>query len=530
MLRLPKWKLIATLLVLLGGVYFAAPSFTGLKAGEESALDGGSSVRKINLGLDLRGGSELLLELDLSSYEKEIAENLAEEIKATLRKAELGYRNVVISNGDVEFEAVDEAEVAKITSVLGAELGAVESKAKDMAINVGYNDTHLQERKLKLIEQTIEIVRRRVDETGTREPIIQAQGSKRVLVQVPGLSNPEKLKSIIGKTAQLTFHMVDTDALTSMTTSDIAPPGAMILPGKDSQSEDGSRGGVVKKYIVKRRALLSGEYLVDSQATFDQGMPAVSFKFDSTGSRKFGDATSQNVNKPFAIVLDGKVLSAPVIREPILGGTGIITGDFTVEEANELALLLRAGALPVPLKIVEERTVGPSLGQDSIDAGEAACLVSLGLVIFFMLAYYGLFGVFACFSLAFNLILLVAAMSLLQATLTLPGIAGIVLTIGMAVDANVLIYERIKEESRNGLSPMAAVEAGFNRALGTILDSNITTLIAALILFWLGSGTIKGFAVTLALGIISSMFTAVFVNRLMVYSWMLKFRPARLEI
>ena len=330
----------------------------------------------------------------------------------------------------------------------------------------------------------------------------------------------------MGKTAKLTFHLLDENVTTEDQRSGRTPRGSLRLPS-DERAADGEE----RFYVIRKRVMVSGDSLVDAATTRDQmGQWAVSFRFDSSGARKFGDVTTENVGRPFAIVLDGRVISAPVIREPIVGGTGQITGNFTVEEANDLSLLLRAGALPAPMKILEERTVGPDLGADSIAAGKIACIVGLAAVILFMALYYGLFGLVADLALILNLVIMLGVLSLLQATLTLPGIAGIVLTIGMAVDANVLIFERIREEARAGRAPFSAMEAGYRRAFTTIVDSNLTTLIAAIILFVIGTGPVKGFAVTLGIGIATSMFTAMLMSRLILVAWLRRRRPALLPL
>ena len=353
------------------------------------------------------------------------------------------------------------------------------------------------------------------------EPTIQREGAFRILVQVPGLQDPSRLKEILGKTAKLDFRMVDQ----SMT----AEQAAATHPPADSEILDGEGGA---KYLIEKRPVVSGGDLVDAQPGFDQrsSEPVVNFRFNSAGARKFAEATQQNVGRPFAIVLDNKVISAPVIREPILGGSGQISGNFTVQSANDLAILLRAGALPAPLTVIEERTVGPGLGQDSINAGEHAAYVGAALVVVFMLVTYGLFGLFANIAVAINVAMIFGVLSMLNATLTLPGIAGIVLTVGIAVDSNVLIYERIREEVRAGRSAINAIDAGFSRALATILDSNITTFIAAAVLFYIGTGPVRGFAVTLGIGILTSLFTAFTLTRLIVAYWVRLYRPRTVPI
>jgi preprotein translocase subunit SecD len=373
-----------------------------------------------------------------------------------------------------------------------------------------------------VVQQSLEIVRRRIDETGTREPSVQRQGDRRIMVQLPGLRDPERIKRLLGKTAKLTFRFVDENVAADASR---LPPGTEVLT-----SDELDPYGKPRRYVVKKRVMVSGDTLTNAAATFQQGQPVVSFTFDSVGAKRFADATRDNVGKIFAIVLDNKVISAPVIREPILGGRGVISGHFTVQGAQDLALLLRAGALPAPLKILEERTVGPGLGADSIRAGKIASVLGMVAVVVFMALAYGLFGLFANVALLVNMVLILAALSGLQATLTLPGIAGIVLTIGMAVDANVLIFERIREEERAGRGPVTAIDAGYRRAMTTIVDSNLTTLIAAVLLFQFGTGPVKGFAVTLAIGLITSMFTAIMLTRLMVVTWLRRRRPRSLAI
>jgi preprotein translocase subunit SecD len=375
------------------------------------------------------------------------------------------------------------------------------------------------------LEQSLEIVRRRVDETGVVEPTIMRQGTDRLLIQLPGVQDPGRIKALLGTTAKMTFHLLeDGVARSALQRGARLPPGVDLLPG----SERGNN----ELYPVKRRAMLEGDRLVDAGAGFDQrtGEPVVNFRFDSRGAQRFAEVTRANVGKPFAIVLDGKVLSAPVIREPITGGQGQISGSFTVQAANDLAILLRAGALPAPLTVIEERTVGPGLGQDSIEKGELAAYVGSIMVIVFMLLTYRLFGVFANIAVAINVAMIFGLLSLLNATLTLPGIAGIVLTVGIAVDSNVLIYERIREELRGGRNAISAIDAGFKRALATILDSNITTFIAAAVLFYIGTGPVRGFAVTLGIGIITTVFTAFTLTRLIVAGWVRWKRPQSVPI
>ncbi|MEM9431779.1 MAG: protein translocase subunit SecD, partial [Pseudomonadota bacterium] len=370
----------------------------------------------------------------------------------------------------------------------------------------------------RTMEQSLEIIRRRVDETGTREPTIMRQGDDRILVQVPGIGSAEELLEIIGTTAKLTFHPVERVA----SSADAGGIGTVTYPSLDEP-------GVF--YVLEDVPVVSGEQLVDSQPAFDQnGLPAVNFRFNPSGGRAFGNYTAANIGNPFAIVLDEEVISAPVIQSHIPGGSGIITGNFSVEEATRLAILLRAGALPAELTVLEQRTVGPELGQDSIEAGRLACLVAFAAVLVFMALSYGLFGIFANLALILNVTLVLALLSVIGATLTLPGIAGIVLTIGMAVDANVLVFERIREELKRSKFPARAIQTGYDKALSAIVDANITTLIAAVILFALGSGPVRGFAVTLGLGIITSVFTAIYVTRLFIALWLEMRNPKTVEV
>jgi protein-export membrane protein SecD len=521
MLQIPVWQRALIGLVLLLGLLFAAPNLLSEKSAR--SLPDWLPKEQVNLGLDLQGGSYLLLEVQTDAVVEEKLTNLVEGLRQEMRGQRIGYRNLGLEGETVTFALTDPENAQKVRQIVG-DLGddVTVEVASDGAATVAYTDQAMDKMVRQAVTQSIEVVRRRIDETGVREPTIQRQGDHRIVVQLPGVNDPERMKDILGKTAKLTFRFVDEDA---RPTGDI-PPGSEVLPSDDT----GPQGNPVRRYVVEKRIMVSGEHLTDAQPTFQQGQPVVSFSFDTVGAKRFGEATQNNVGRPFAIILDGKVISAPVIREPILGGQGVISGDFTVQRANDLALLLRAGALPAPLDIVEERTIGPGLGEDSIQAGKMAAVLALIAVMIFMGAFYGLFGVLADVALIGNLILIFAALSGLQATLTLPGIAGIVLTLGMAVDANVLIFERIREEERNYKGIMSAVDAGYRRALTTIFDANITTLIAAVILYYFGSGPVRGFAVTLAIGIVTSMFTAIMVTRLMIAAWLHRRRPQALPI
>jgi preprotein translocase subunit SecD len=416
----------------------------------------------------------------------------------------------------------------ELAQPIGGVLGTGSQRSVDIVdsggglIRLTVTEAALLERTRQTIEQSIQIIEHRVNDLGTVEPSIQRQGIDRILVQVPGLQDPKRLIEILGKTAKLDFRMVDQTMTPEQALQTRPPLESEILYGqKDKQP-----------YLVEKQVLVSGADLANAQPGFDQrtNEPIVSFRFNGTGATKFARVTTENVGKPFAIVLDNEVISAPVIREPITGGSGQISGNFTVEQATDLALLLRAGALPAKLTIVEERTVGPGLGQDSIEKGKLASYVGSLMVVVFMLATYGLFGLFANIAVAVNVAMIFGLLSLLNATLTLPGIAGIVLTVGIAVDSNVLIYERIREEVRAGRTPITAIDAGFSRALATILDSNITTFIAALVLFFIGTGAVRGFAITLGIGIVTTVFTAFTLTRLIVAWWVRQWRPQRVPI
>ena len=540
MLYFSPWKVALVAVLCLLGLAFTIPNFLSKQTAD--GLPDWLPHKQVNLGLDLQGGSHLLLEVEAAVVVQERLAALVDSMRPALRAKRIGYRDlgerngaatVTIRNPEQLELAVEEIRklavpvqgnaVAGITGGLDIEVDVISTNQ----ILVTLTEEAIAERRRSAVQQSIEIVRRRIDELGTREPTIQRQGEERILVQVPGLQDPERLKSILGKTAKMVFRLVDvTTSPAEILAGGRTPPGSELLES-DERNPDGTP---VDLYVVRKRVMVSGDTLVDSSATFQDNMPVVSFRFDSVGAKRFGDATVKNVRKPFAIVLDRRVISAPVIREPILGGTGIISGNFTVQEVQDLSLLLRAGALPAPLKILEERTVGPALGADSIAAGQIACIIAFVAVMVFMVLSYGVFGLAADLALLINLFLIMGALSLLQATLTLPGIAGIVLTIGMAVDANVLVFERIREEVRTGKTPFAAMEAGYQRALGTILDANITTFIAAVILFVMGTGPIKGFSVTLGIGILTSVFTAVTVTRLMLVIWLRRTRPAALPI
>ena len=487
----------------------------------------------VNLGLDLRGGAHLLAEVQVDGVYEARMKALWPELRDTLRpeRATIGTirlqkgpkdaLTVKISQPEGMAHAIELArELARpVSSLTGVGATDLEVSGQGDLLTVTLSEAEKAASDERTLKQALEIIRRRIDEVGTREPTIQRQGRDRVLIQVPGIGSAEELKELIGTTAQLTFQPV------VKTTSDPAESpgfGNELLPSLDDEG---------RFYVLEAAPVVTGEELVDAQPSFDQnGRPAVSFRFNPTGARKFGDYTAENIGSPFAIALDGEVISAPVIQNHIPGGAGIITGRFSVEESTNLAVLLRAGALPAKLEFLEERTIGPELGADSIAAGKIACIVAFAAVLLFMVLSYGLFGLFANVALILNIALIFGLLSAIGATLTLPGIAGIVLTIGMAVDANVLIFERIREELKTAKGPARAIELGYERALSAIMDANITTFITAVILFAMGSGPVRGFSVTLGIGILTSVFTAIFVTRLLVVMWFERARPKALEL
>lgn len=487
----------------------------------------------VNLGLDLRGGAHLLAEVQVTEVYASVMNGLWPDVRDTLAAERDVVGFVTREDGPADVLRVRFSEAAgadraltlvrglatPVASLAGAGQNNIDVTLSGQILTIQMTDVEKAAVDDRTMQQSLEIVRRRIDEVGTREPTIQRQGTDRILIQVPGVGSAQEVKDIIGTTAQLTFQPVvgrTSDANAS------AGSGNMLVPSKD---EAGTF------YILERAPVVTGEELTDAQPAFDQnGRPAVNFRFNVAGARKFGDYTADNIGAPFAIVLDNEVISAPTIQSHIAGGSGIITGSFSVEESTNLAVLLRAGALPAGLTFLEERTIGPELGQDSIDSGKLAAMAGGGLVVVFMILTYGLFGFFATIALGINMAMIFGVLSLIGGTLTLPGIAGIVLTVGMAVDANVLIFERIREELRTAKGPARAIELGYERALSAILDSNITTLITAFILFALGSGPVRGFAITLGLGILTSVFTAVFVTRSLIVIWFARKRPKTIEV
>jgi preprotein translocase subunit SecD len=553
MLQIDLWKRVVIWLVCVTGLLLALPNgfYTRVEQSNDAAAEiiakGDTAERQalveqwpsflpsslVNLGLDLRGGAHLLAEVKVQDVYGARMDALWPEVRDALRpeRAAVGsFRRQQAPEGQIRLKIAKPEGMARalevvrglanpITSLTGAGASDIAVSGTGDILTIELSEAERLASDDRTVRQSLEIVRRRIDEVGTREPTIQRQGADRILIQVPGIGSASELKAIIGTTAQLTFSPVvgrgsDPDAPAGV--------GNKVIPSVD---EPGAY------YTVEAAPVVTGEELVDAQPTFDQnGSPAVNFRFNTSGARKFGDYTAENIGSPFAIVLDDEVVSAPVIQSHIPGGSGIITGNFTIEESTHLAILLRAGALPAGLEFLEERTIGPELGQDSIDAGKVATIVAFIAVLIFMALSYGLFGLFANVALILNVALIFGFLSLIGATLTLPGIAGIVLTVGMAVDANVLIFERIREELKAGRGPARAIDEGYSKALSAILDANITTFITAVILFAMGSGPVRGFAITLGLGIMTSVFTAIFVTRLIIIMWFERRRPKQIEV
>jgi protein-export membrane protein SecD len=509
--------------VLAAAFAFALPNVLSPTA--RAALPGFMPNQAMPLGLDLQGGAHLVLEVDLADVQAQAYDNLLDTVRLTLREARTAYTGLGVQSVDnapaVVVTLTNPADTATLTDKLAPE-GVMLTPGAGGSTIIQFNSNTQAAQQERALQQTLQVLRSRVDEFGVAEPVIQRLGNSRVIVELPGVRDVNRAKAAIGRTARLTFHLVDDN------------PGAVVRPDQLALTETstGADGQTIQqRLIVTKRPALSGDMLTGASAAFDQfGAPAVDIAFDARGTRAFAQISTDNVGRRFAIVLDGTVYSAPVFREPILGGRAQISGSFTAAEAQDLAAILSAGALPAKVNVVEERTVGPSLGSDSVQAGVLALVVGFVLVLIFMVLFYGLFGLFANIALFVNLVLLVAVMSAVGFTLSLPGMAAMVLTLGMAVDANVLIYERMREEMAAGKKPLAAVLGGFNGAFSTIFDSNLTTLIAAVVLFALGSGPVKGFAVSLSIGLLASMFTAITLSRWLILTWLRYARPTQLPL
>jgi protein-export membrane protein SecD len=535
MLNFSRWKSISILAAVFLGLLFALPNVVDQAVWRKLPLIG--TLNPVVLGLDLQGGSHVLLEVDRRDLETQLSKQLIADIRQTLREQKIRYSGLGRTGEAVTVRITDPAdydrallELRKLSRPVdsgifgtGSIVNEFDVRRDDALISFTFTPGGLDSKISRAVQQSLEILGKRVDELGTTEPTIQRQGVDRILIQVPGLQDPERLKALIGKTAKLQFKLL----------CESQPDAAGQKPPLDCEEFPMTEEGASPMWVqTSSRATVEGEDLADAQLAFDQrnNEPIVSFRFNQKGALRFGKLTQENVGRPFAIILDNVVMSAPVINEPILGGAGQISGRFTTEEAGDLAIVLRSGALPAKLAVVEERTVGPSLGSDSIRAGVIATIIGLIGVVAFMVVGYGLFGVFANIALLANLVMLVGLLSLMGATLTLPGIAGLLLTLGMAVDSNVLVYERIREEWRTGRPPVSAIDTGFRAAMATIIDANLTTLIAVLVLFGVGSGPVRGFAVTLGLGILTTVFTAFTLTRLIIVWWLRAARPKEVPL
>ncbi len=528
MIHLSRWKVILLVASLAFGLLFAFPNL--LSPSQRAALPGFLPKSGVNLGLDLQGGSYLLLEVDVAEMRAKRLENLREDVGATLRTAQVAALTTTPDASGVTVTLADQAaQDAAFTALRGLTQSGAANAASDRMIQrlsdnrvrVAYTEQGLRNMGPDAVTQSIEVVRRRVDALGTREPSITRQGADRIVVQAPGEADPAALERVIGQTAQLTFQMVDVENDLQQAVGGLVPPDSQLL--QDDQGQP---------YLVKRRVLVSGENLTRASVGADQsGRPAIDFRFDGVGARRFGEATAQNIGKPFAIVLDGKVISAPTIQGAIPDGNGQITGSFSIQSAAELVTLLNGGALPAPLNVIERRTVTAELGADAVQAGMVSTAVGFVVIVVFMLLAYGfLFGGISVVGLLLNGLLIIAAMSMTGAALTLPGIAGLILTFAVAVDANVLIYERMRDEARAGRSVIASMDAGFNKAMGTIVDANLTTLVAALIMFLFGAGPVRGFAWTLTIGVFTSVLSSVLVAQVLLALWLKSAKPKKLPI
>lgn len=529
MLQYSIVKKLFVLMVLVSALYYALPNV--LPESERANLPEWMHKETVNLGLDLQGGSHMVLQVDINAVYARAYENMEDEVRKILREGgeKFGYRTLTSFEDRVAVVLMNYDQVESASKALLEDIRGIEIDAEGSSLTLMFTAQEREQMRINAVGQTLEILRSRVDEFGVAEPLIQRQGADRIIIELPGIDDVERAKSIIGRTALLSFHLVEEGLDPSRYEGRRPPPGRILLHEK---VVDDAGNEMQIPYLLKKRASLTGYNLADASSGFtQQGENAVFIRFDAKGTKQFGDLTTKNTGRRMAIVLDGQVYSAPALREPILGGNASITGSFSSSEAQDLAMILRAGALPAPVKFAEERSVGPSLGADSIAAGKNAIVIGFIAVMILMVVFYKGFGLAANVALLFNLVLIVGFMTAIGATMTLPGMAGIVLTIGMAVDANVLIFERIREEYKaRKVSVARAVETGFASAYSTILDANVTTLIAAIVLFAMGSGPIKGFALTLSVGIASSMFTAILVTRLLLTLWVQYKRPKTLKV
>jgi preprotein translocase subunit SecD len=527
MIHLSRWKVILLALSLVFGLLFAFPNV--LSPAQREALPGWLPSQGVNLGLDLQGGSYLLLEVDVPAMREKRLTNLGEDARTVLAEAQVAVTSISRQNDGVivtlsnpgQMELAQQAMRGLVSTAAGVAPDRIVQRQGDNRLRYAFTEPTMRSMAADAVTQSIEVVRRRLDSSGTKEISITRQGAERIVIQAPGQSDPAELERLIGQTAQLTFQMVDVENSIQEALAGAVPPDAEVL-----FDEAGA------PYLVKKRILVSGENLTKAEVTADQNnRTAIGFRFDGAGARRFGEATAANIGRPFAIILDGKVISAPRINSAITGGSGIIEGSFTVQQAAEMVNLLNGGALPAPLKVEERRTVGAELGADAVQNGMISGLIGFVIIVAFMLLAYGfLFGGISVIGLLLNGLLIMACMSLTQATLTLPGIAGLILTFAVAVDANVLIYERMRDEARAGRSVIASMDAGYSKAMATIIDANLTTLVAAGIMFVLGAGPVKGFAWTLAIGVFTSVLSAVLVSQVGLALWLKIANPKKLPI
>lgn len=526
MIHLSRWKVILLALSLVFGLLFAAPNM--LSEAQREALPGWLPKNALNLGLDLQGGSYLLLEVDVPAMREKRLTNLGEDARTVLAEAQVGVSTIARQRDGVVVTLSDPSQMelaqqAMSGLIAGGPQGAdrLVQRQGNNRIRYAFTEATMNAMASDAVTQSIEVVRRRLDSSGTKEISITRQGADRIVIQAPGQSDPAALERLIGQTAQLTFQMVDVENSVQEALAGAVPPDSELLIDE-----------LGTPYLVKRRILVSGENLTKAEVTTDQNQrTAIGFRFDGAGARRFGEATAANIGRPFAIVLDGKVISAPRINSAITGGSGIIEGQFSIQEASEMVNLLNGGALPAPLKVEERRTVTAELGADAVSAGALSTAIGFGIIVVFMiLAYGGLFGGISVIGLMLNGLMIVACMSLFGAALTLPGIAGLILTFAVAVDANVLIYERMRDEARAGRSVIASMDAGFSKAMATIIDANVTTLVAAAIMFWAGAGPVRGFAWTLAIGVFTSVLSSVLVAQVLLAVWLKVAKPKKLPI
>ncbi|HLY79612.1 MAG TPA: protein translocase subunit SecD [Caulobacteraceae bacterium] len=528
MLALSRWKIAVVLISVVFGILFSLPNV--LPDPVLAQWPGFLPHQRLNLGLDLQGGSSLLYEVDTDALKKQRLNDLQEEAGQELRDAQVQFSGLNSTGGVVALKITDLSQMDAAATALGKVGGVVQGAGREVVVThdaagnfqIALTPAAIQQGVRTAVAQSIEIIRRRIDLLGTKEPDIRQQGADRIAIEAPGESDPQKLKDVVGQTAKLTFQMVD-EGVPATDATAIVPPDDQVLP-------DEERPGTF--LVVKRRVSVDGDMLTHAGQAFDPqtNAPVVSFRLNGPGSHRFGQVTTENVGHHFAIILDNKIIEAPVIQTPIIGGQGQISGNFTIDSANQLALLLNSGALPAQLKVIEQGTVGADLGADAVRAGVTGLAIGAALIFAFIILAYGLFGVFAALALVVNLLMMFGALSMTQATLTLPGIAGLILTMAVAVDANVLIYERMRDEANSGRAAMAAADAGYRRALTSIFDANVTTMISALIMFSFGVGPVKGFAWTLSIGVVTSVFSAVLVTQLLIGWWFRMTRSKTLPI